>query len=107
MEQLTKRVEQLEQDFKHTLTEQARMISDMKTLFRKLNDFKEIHEDIRRLCIMQGETVTEMKYMNENIKGMDTRIKDLERIPTQNWRLVVAGIIGGVVAWFSKLFFGG
>ena len=96
-----------EHDIEHGLLHsaaQARIEEQIKSIFKRLDEQKEMMESIHKLATSVELLASAQKSTEKKVDGLTKEVEEIKYKPAKRWDLVVTALISAVMAFLAAEF---
>lgn len=89
--------ERLAQEVQRLAVEVARLTSDVKAAFKRIDEQKQLSESVHALAISVERQTMALDRANDNIRALQSDVDELKARPAKRWDGIVTTAITAVV----------
>ena len=89
--------ERLAQEVQRLAVEVARLTSDVKAAFKRIDEQKQLSESVHALAISVERQTMALDRANDNIRALQSDVDELKARPAKRWDGIVTTVITALV----------
>lgn len=91
-------------EHEHSEATLARLEEQIKTIFNRLDEQKQMMESIHRLATSVELLASAQKSTEKKVDGLTKEVEEIKYKPAKRWDLIVTALITGVMAFLLAKF---